>query len=46
MRMELSISRSIVHNLAAYGCTRFSAWRRHVARRRLRQVRARRLRLA
>jgi hypothetical protein len=46
MRMELSISRSIVHSLTAYGCTRFSTWRRHVARGRLRQVRVRRLRLA
>jgi len=43
MRMQLSISRSIVHSLAAYGCNRYSTWRRHVARRRLRQARARRL---
>ena len=45
MRIQLSISRSIVHSLAAYGRTRFSIWRRHVARRRLRQTRARRLRV-
>jgi hypothetical protein len=45
MRIQLSITRSIVHSIAASGCTRFSAWRRHVARRRLRQVRARRLRV-
>ena len=45
MRMKLSFTRSIVHNLAAYGCIRFSTWRRHVARRRLRQTRARRLRV-
>jgi len=46
MRMELSITRSIVHSVAASGCTRFAAWQRHVARRRLRQLRLRRLSLA
>jgi hypothetical protein len=46
MRMELSITRSVVHSVAAFGCTRFAAWQRHVARRRLRQLRLRRLSLA
>jgi hypothetical protein len=46
MKIELSITRSVMHSVAAYGCTRFAAWRRHVARRRLRQLRMRRLSLA
>ena len=43
MRMELSITRSIVHSLATHSCNQFSTWRRSVARRRLRQARTLRL---
>jgi hypothetical protein len=46
MKMELSITRSVVHSVAAFGCIRFAAWQRHVARRRLRQLRLRRPSLA
>ena len=45
MKIELSITRSIVHSVLACGRGRLASWRRGVARRQLRRVRMRRLRV-
>ena len=39
MKMELSITRSIVHSVLACGRGRLASWQRGVARRQLRRVR-------